>query len=205
MLFGCTNGSEPRRFLEGENDSGPLSVTLSSGGNSSYAPPDTPWRATFGAAILCLTTDDEVTLRDVRYDAKVKPLSLETILRRVPIATKRTRPSPNSSDWSPISSARGTPEHMEGRTQRAPGTLSRKIEGQVVSNSCDGRSDPSRPYVELMAVMKVDHRGAWLEGFTVEYSIGPEEFEIHSDWQWVACGVSVVASELCSTPPSSPE
>jgi hypothetical protein len=170
----------------------PLSASLpGAGGSSLSAPADSPWYGTFGSALLCSQTGDEITLDEVRYQTKVEPMILKPMIRTVPTHNERTP----SGDWSPVASRLGVPSSFVSAPHKAMGELSTVVQGVKISQPCNQRA--SAPYTELLTVMKADRGGAWVTGMDIDYTTTAGSYTLYVDWNYVLCGTRTNDPNLC--------
>lgn len=205
LFVSCTDdqpSESPRvdRVIHDEGD-GPLSASMGRGGNSLDAPKGrSQWAATFGAAILCSTSGEQITLERVRYDTDPGSLELNTVLRVV--SPLQERP-PGSHNWAPISGivgaldespAGGIALRPERPSDSAPGEFI-DLAGSKITQPCG--QTPDLGFTEMLTGMRVDADGAAINGFTIEYRVADTEYGLKVDWSYVACGRAFTSSDVC--------
>lgn len=168
-------------------------MRLSGGGNSADSPGTSRWDVTFGAAVLCRAAGGPVVLQSVRYETRVKPNSIRTVLRLAPSKADRDP----TDDGSLTGSAYGIPTKYKGTPSRAFGTLLNSVSGFRVTQSCSGLDRNVDSHTEMLTVMSVAETGAWTTGIVIEYKQDGKLFTVHSDWNYIACGSKTMSSDAC--------
>jgi hypothetical protein len=186
-LVGCDHAAS-RVHGEGE---GPLSGSLGAGGNGLDAPSRSPWFGTYGALILCSTSGDAITIRAVRYDTKVEPLAIRSMVRTVPAESERT----GSGDWAPIASQFGRPLAFVSDPHRVLGILSNEVRGLRITQQCT--NDADAPYTEILTIVKAGDGGAWIDGINIDYTAANAEYTLEIPWNYVACGTAIHDESIC--------
>lgn len=195
-VSGCggadSSGSGPGSSATHADGGGPLSASLPGrGGVSLSAPGQVPWHGTFGSALLCSHTGDEITVQDIRYQTKVNPLTATPTIRTVPTKAERTP----RGDWAPVAARVGIPGAFASAPHQAQGELSTQVKGLTVSQPCGQRS--SAPYTELLTVLKAGRVGAWVDGIEIDYTTASGSYTLAVDWNFVLCGTRTQDADLC--------
>lgn len=183
---------------------GPLSAGVDdAGGGATVDRPAEDFKrvvATFGSFILCLQKGAEpATLRAVRARSgaasQFKPY-LRTITPELFTATRDR----DRRHMIPLGFGLGSPPEF-GEPYAAgwpePGIYSDRIKGATVNETCkqtdaaglavNELAVPSGPYTELMIVLPADEKGAEVDGFFVDYTVGGKDYRREVAWDMVVC------------------
>ena len=183
LLSSCDTSTKEAedRTRHGEG-AGPLSASVSKGGQSLNAPDRTPWHATYGSLVLCSQVGEPITLDGVRYDIRAQPLSIEPELRIVPTSST----TPPASTWAPVTARLGLPDAFDSDPRHLQGTLSADIAGHEIAGKCN--ANPLGTYTELLTVMTVGTQGGWVDGIAIDYEAAGQQYTLDVDWAYIACG-----------------
>lgn len=146
---------------------------------------------TFGSSLLCVDHEDKPRLQSVTYDWTVDPLSVATYIRRVPEESNQVGPG----DWAPILKRLGTPLHFtDGPPRRTAGEITKDIEGQPITESCDSRDGA---FAQLLTVMQVGREGGVSESIEIDYLVGSDEYSLQLPYVYAACGINLADRPYC--------
>jgi len=166
----------------GRRTDGPLSANMDVGGGVSLQAPrgGHRWTGTFGSAILCTTTGQELTIEDVRYeydttDFETAPIETVAMLRLVP-----AEGAADGLDRSPIGSLKGEPSELG-----VAGTFSTDLEVTITARCDDQRVQDS--YYELVTVATYDSRGGRVDHWWIDYNAGGTAYTLPVDWKMTGC------------------
>lgn len=165
---------------------GPLNLSSGTGSTVMKRMPGTHW-LTFGEIKPCSTTGLTYRLDSVKYDTRVKPLAVQTWIRRV------SRADANDPNAIAIGSATGKPPHFDdGYTPT--GSITRFTQGASGSARC---KSTVLSYVEILTAVKYNEAGFHIAGFTVNYRIGSKHYAVVNHWEYGACGNAYHPADSC--------
>lgn len=180
---------------------GPLSATLSSGGNAVYAPDVVPWRVSFGHFVLCTADPDaDLVVQDLDYAITVPPRHVEVYVRTVEAGV--VPPGNIASKHQPFYSSLGSPPRFKeaySDVDRPPvGTFSEWTGDLRVSQPCSKSRERVHGYTELVFVLEVGRRGAQVDGLTLDYVADGEQHRLRVPWTMIGCGDAITEPYDCS-------
>lgn len=196
-ISGCSDGQR----VSHEDGDGPLSASRGSGGNVVYAPWDprsgeeaeaprsSEWQVSFGIGALCINDSDtesvEIESVDLHLSDDIPPADAELYIRR--------------TDGERIDSQRGNAQHGPSAWS---GEFTKKLAGTVISQSCtqaQARNGAERS--ELVLIVTSDEAGAFIDGASIDYQDGDNQYSLDIAWKWILCGdrttVDTIGEELC--------
>jgi hypothetical protein len=190
VLTGCSNdGPEDRGSTA---DSGPLTTSLDSGGNSIFPPRGAgeTWEATFGSLLIC--SPDQVTLTEVVPHYKVgKPTSIDFLVRTVPESGAR---SGRARHWAPVGTATESPTQLAQSGKLRYTTLV-EVDNADVDQPC--KDDPDASFTEILTTLTSDAGGTWIDHLDVKYDANDKPYSMPVNWSYVTCGRLIVNSDVC--------
>jgi hypothetical protein len=168
---------------------GPLSASSGVGGNVLAQRHGTRYIG-FGSFMLCVEEPGTTArVERVGYDDRVAPRRLDVLLRTVTpddVATgTRRRLTMVGSDGG------RRPDFLQ---RRYTGSYTTRVRGLEVSQPCQDRRDrpvkgvPANGFQELMFVMSVDRRGAWVPRTWVDYTVDGRPYRLMMRWEMGVCG-----------------
>jgi hypothetical protein len=189
-LGACTAWAlRPQGHVSHPDGEGPLSASSGTGGNVLTQRAGTRYIG-FGSFMLCLEeTGQPARIERVGYDARVAPRRMDVLLRTVTpadIATGRRR------QLTLVGSDGGRrPDFLQ---RRYTGVYSTRLAGVRISQPCQDRRDrpvkgvPANGFQELMFVMSVDRRGAYVPRTWIDYTVDGRPHRLEMRWEMGVCG-----------------
>lgn len=170
---------------------GPLTSSLSGGGNSLFAPRAAHggWHATFGSLLVC--SRSAVTLTDVvPHYRRGRPRSIHFFLRSVPAAADRPG---RSEAWAPVIARAQSLKELRQRAVRSMAL--RPVRGSVVVQPC--ASDPDASFSEVVTTASVGTQGFWIDRLDIGYRSEGRSYRLPVHWSYVACGTATARTRAC--------
>ncbi|MFC9950869.1 hypothetical protein [Streptomyces prasinus] len=165
---------------------GILSVQTSSGLIVVEGPEQQPWVGSFGSYFLCTETGRGLTIKRIRHESPVQPISVDLWLRRV------------HTNSSSIISTRGEPPNFldpkTGSSLDIGGEYATFQPGLRVTRPCSKSGKGSHGFTELIFAVKVGSRGGVIRKAWIDYEIdgNPQRsYSLQLRWVMVLCGDEV--------------
>lgn len=198
-LAGCSDADSLGRVHHDDSGKcGPLSASSGTGGVSIQAPKTVPWYGSFGSFVLCARyPGDRISLRDIEYEADVEPLEVRTYLRTV----RKSQiafgdDGSRTAETSGFVSALGRPPKFDDLDGQAVGTFTSKINGHLITQSCEDAADQANGYTELLFVMKFGKEGGHVPRASINYvsDKGPADsgqYILDLKWAMTGCATKI--------------
>lgn len=201
MCLAITGCSAAVHLTGGRVRGGPLEPQA--GGGATLSPPvpkgERLATSTFGTVLCAADADTEITIDEVRYEARPN-------LARVEHAERASKPAISSafrevppdfgegedSDNTPIASVAGGPGSLTGKIWTDP-------TGPLTAQCGDVRNGKRKtPLLELLTVVTAGRAGAFVESTEIDYRVGDKKYTVSVNWQVGVCGRVVPADFGCA-------
>jgi hypothetical protein len=182
-LASCESNRKGSAEGQARQMGGPLQVNGSDGGVGVTALDGPRWSVTFGVTLLCNNSASQIEIVRVRPHVRVAAKGISFAVRR---ADAETRVGPFVANV--------------GRPETLIGTL---FDGDLVPNVRDAVieecGDAPRPFTELLATIKTDRGGAWVDQLEVDYLSDGEPYTVRVEWDFVICGTAIGGKAGCKS------
>lgn len=192
VLTGCgTEAESTGGRTKHEEGEGPLSASVAPGFSALIAPKRSPWKASFGARVLCSSDGSRIEVEAVRYTKDPKALPTETWFRHIPRKAER---EPRKM-FAPFQAGLG--DHLaQGVDREIGGRFTQDY--PVITGRCEPVS-MDRAMVELITDTEYTKRGGRISETLIDYRVGDEKYTLVARWELIGCGTAT-QKEYCDTP-----
>lgn len=180
--------SDRTKHEEGE---GPLSASVAPGFSALYAPKKAPWKASFGARVLCSSDGSRIEVEEVRYKKEPTSLPAETWFRHIP---KKAEREPRTT-YEPYQAGQGA-HTAQGMGKALGGRFTQEL--PVITHRCEPVST-DRAMVELITDTEYTKKGGRISETLIDYRVGDEKYTLVARWELIGCGTAT-QEEYCDTP-----